>query len=105
MGKIILIALLLFCGSLKAQVLPGFQVNTTYGIQAKRFVADSLQGLPRDTFTVPTALKNYPWVASKSNAVYVWNYSSYVWQALSGGSSGWSLTGKILDLGITHYRV
>ena len=99
--KKILFALLLLPVFASAQRL---QYVNTYGYQYQRVVVDSLFAPPSDTFTVPTALQGYPFIARKGTGLYLWNTSTHVWAAVSGGggtptwqqtlTSGSTLTGN-----------
>jgi molybdopterin-binding protein len=80
--KKILFALLLLPVFAAAQRL---QYVNTYGYQYQRVVVDSLFAPPSDTFSVPTALQGYPFIARKGTGLYLWNTSTHVWAAVSGG--------------------
>ena len=83
--KKILFALLLLPVFAAAQRL---QYVNTYGYQYQRVVVDSLFAPPSDTFSVPTALQGYPFIARKGTGLYLWNTSTHVWAAVSGGGGG-----------------
>lgn len=82
--KKILFALLLLPVFASAQRL---QYVNNYGYQYQRLVIDSLFAPPSDTFTVPTALQGYPFIARKGTGLYLWNTSTHVWAAVSGSGS------------------
>lgn len=92
MNKLLLFLLLLPFG-VSAQLI---QKNTTYGMAFNRTGADTLFYLPVDTFTVPTAYRTYNFMARKATTLYIWNTSTFAWQAVSsgGGAAGWELTGN-----------
>lgn len=97
MNKLLLFLLLLPFGA-SAQLI---QKNTTYGMAFNRTGADTLFYLPVDTFTVPTAYRTYNFMARKGTTLYIWNTSTFAWQAVStgGGAAGWELTGNALTAG------
>ena len=84
MRKLLLILFTLSCFFASAQKI---QYVNTYGYQYQRLVADTLLGLPKDTFTVPTALRTIPFLANKSGTIYKWNISTFAWDAFTGGGS------------------
>jgi hypothetical protein len=92
MNKLLLFLLLLPFG-VSAQLI---QKNTTYGMAFNRTGADTLFYLPVDTFTVPTVYRTYNFMARKATTLYIWNTSTFAWQAVSsgGGAAGWELTGN-----------
>jgi hypothetical protein len=51
-------------------------VNARYGLRA-----DSLQGLPQDTFYVHPQFRHLPFIAVKSSKIYVWSPDSVKWTA------------------------
>lgn len=92
MNKLLLFLLLLPFGA-SAQLI---QKNTTYGLAFNRTGADTLFYLPVDTFAVPTAYRTYNFMARKATTLYIWNTSTFAWQAVSsgGGAGGWLTTGN-----------
>lgn len=84
MRKLLLILFIFSCFFASAQKI---QYVNTYGYQYQRLVADTLLGLPKDTFTVPTALRTIPFLANKAGTLYKWNISTFVWDAFSGSGS------------------
>jgi hypothetical protein len=66
----------------------GIQKVNGYGFHYNRHYADTLQGLPRDTFAVPTALKTLAWIAAKNELLYFWSSSLNKWIQAAGGTGG-----------------
>ena len=97
MNKLLLFLLLLPFG-VSAQLI---QKNTTYGMAFNRTGADTLFYLPVDTFSVPTVYRTYNFMARKATTLYIWNTSTFAWQAVTGGggAAGWELTGNALTAG------
>ncbi len=85
MRKLLLILLVLFCFAASAQKI---QYVNTYGYEYQRLVADTLLGLPKDTFLVPASLQSIPFIANKSGSLYLWNISTHVWDLFSSGGGG-----------------
>lgn len=87
MKKTIVFLLILIGFFSEAQVL---QLNNTYGWEFRRFYANTLMGLPKDTFAVPATLQDIPFIANKAGTLYTWNITTHVWGAVSagGGASG-----------------
>lgn len=85
MRKLILILCLLVSCAASAQVL---QLDKTFGREYYRLANDSLLSLPLDTFRVATNIRGYGWMARKSGTLYLWNTSTFIWEAFSGGSGG-----------------
>lgn len=101
MRKILLSLFILFSFIASAQKI---QYVNTYGYEYQRLVADTLLGLPKDTFAVPTALRTIPFLANKSGSLYKWNISTFVWDLFPPGvtytaSQGISLSGNDFQLG------
>ena len=66
---------------------PGMQRPVTRGYRLRNVIIDSFFSLPADTFSVPTDMRAFPLTARKGATIYVWNTSTFVWQAVAGGSS------------------
>lgn len=64
------------------------QVDNTYGREFKRFYANTLLGLPKDTFSVPSDLQDVPFISVKSDVLYKWNTTSFIWEEVSAGGGG-----------------
>jgi len=77
--------------SANSQVLTNPNV---YGYQFRRLVTDSLFAVPTDTFSVPVSLRTYPFIARKGTTLYLWNTSTFVWGALSGGGGATAPSGN-----------
>lgn len=84
MNKLLIILSFLICGSASAQRL---QYPQTYGYEYDRFKARLLFGFPADTFAVPDYYKTTPWSAAKNNIVYLWNTTTFIWEAYSSGAA------------------
>lgn len=67
------------------------QKVNTYGYEYNRFISDTLFALPGDTFAVPAAYQSYPFLARKATTLFVWNTSSFIWEALAVGGTTDSL--------------
>ena len=96
--KKILFTLLLLPAIASAQRL---QYVNTYGYQYQRLVVDSLFAPPSDTFTVPAALQGYPFIARKGTGLFLWNTSTNVWAAVSGGGGTTPTWQQVLTAGST----
>ena len=88
MNKLLLFLLLLPFG-VSAQLI---QKNTTYGMAFNRTGADTLFYLPVDTFSVPTVYRTYNFMARKATTLYIWNTSTFAWQAVSSGGGSTDTT-------------
>jgi hypothetical protein len=76
------------------------KINTWY--EYALIIGDSL-GLPKDTFSIPSTLKNRPWIASKGDSVYNWSVAQQKWilsnkSALPTAGYGLGQTGTVLSV-------
>jgi len=89
--RLLVVIGLLFAFNANSQVLTNPNV---YGYQFRRLVTDSLFAVPTDTFSVPVSLRTYPFIARKGTTLYLWNTSTFVWGALSGGGGATAPSGN-----------
>lgn len=84
MKKIILILLLLpmFASAQK------LQHPVTFGYEFDRVRGTMWQGIPNDTITITGGYRDSAWIAKKGTTIYLWNTSTYKWDASAGGGSG-----------------
>lgn len=80
MRKLLLIPLF-FSLTASGQLL---QFDNTFGRRYQRVVIDTLFGLPKDTFSVSVALRNYPFMARKGDSLYIWSVHNYRWDLFAG---------------------
>lgn len=64
------------------------QKPNTRGYELRNVIVDSFFALPADTFSVPTDIRTFPFLANKAGTLYRWNTSTFVWAAISGGGLG-----------------
>ena len=90
----IITGLLLLC-SIAGHSQKLTEVKNTFGYNWNRALADTLLGIPNDTFAIPSSPVNYklrPWVAYKNDAIYYWSVAGQRWTVVSA-SGGGTVTG------------
>jgi hypothetical protein len=64
------------------------QTINTFGYEIPRIVANTLLGVPDDTFAVPVSLQTIPFFAIKNGDLWRWNTVTFIWEQVIGGGAG-----------------
>lgn len=64
------------------------QYVRSYGYEYQRLLADTLSGIPSDTFPIPTILKEGAFLARKGDDIYSWSTVQDKWIFVGGASGG-----------------
>jgi hypothetical protein len=64
---------------------PQIQYVTAYGYEFQKLLVDTLFAPPSDTFAVPTALQNLPFLTRRGDSLYLWSIWDHKWNLHSGG--------------------
>lgn len=84
MKRILFLALVFLTVQGQAQK---YQPALLFGKEENRIHAQTLLGLPNDTFAIIATKQAYPHAAIKNNVLYVWNTSLLKWEAYNVGGS------------------
>jgi hypothetical protein len=63
------------------------QTINSFGYNIPRIVANTLLGVPDDTFAVPVSLQTIPFFAIKNGDLWRWNTVTFIWEQVTSGGA------------------